>query len=320
VSGPTDTLKEVPRGIKYICGQIEICPNPAPGKNPHHVQGYLETEARLSAGHIRNMCRWRAEDGVDVKFLPRNGTQEQAIKYTQKPETAVEGTWREFGTKAPPDAPGSLKEVERLIQEGGTMKEICRSHFATAVRYFNGLQKILTVLEESEDFRVVSCCVLWGDPGVGKTSNVYRAFGPHNVYRKLDHAMWWDGYDGQEVVLFDDFRCQYPLRSLLEWCDGYPVQVNCRGYTRWAAWKYIIFTTNMDPATWYPAEPHMNVQALQRRIPRRNWLKVEQGMPASTVCDFINPPDKPDPQETGREPSPPIVVPEDPVIDSLLAM
>ena len=69
----------------------------------------------------------------------------------------------------------------------------------------------------------------FGDPGSGKTSGVYKLYGGYDkVYRVTDNRNPWDGYKGQDVILFDNFRaCDFDINILLKWLDIYPLELPC---------------------------------------------------------------------------------------------
>nr|QJQ37767.1 replication-associated protein [Cressdnaviricota sp.] len=75
----------------------------------------------------------------------------------------------------------------------------------------------------------------WGNTGSGKTraaldgvdlDNVFIVSGPNTKHG----ALWFDGYYGQDRVVFDDFRpwwCEFSF--LLRLLDRYPIQVQVKG-------------------------------------------------------------------------------------------
>jgi len=79
---------------------------------------------------------------------------------------------------------------------------------------------------------------------------------------------WFDGYNGQKVVLFDEFRGQLPLGQMLELLDGYPclrVQVK-NGTVHWSP-EEIYLTSPMHPRDWYPNVTNQDkIDQLLRRI------------------------------------------------------
>lgn len=71
--------------------------------------------------------------------------------------------------------------------------------------------------------------VLYGPAGVGKTARAIKMC----KERKLEYwkkattmGMWFDGYDGEPAVIFDEFRgSQWKLSQFLEMLDGYGLLV-----------------------------------------------------------------------------------------------
>ena len=88
----------------------------------------------------------------------------------------------------------------------------------------------------------------FGDPGSGKTSGVYKLYGGYDkVYRVTDNRNPWDGYKGQDVILFDDFRaCDFDINILLKWLDIYPLELPCRYNNKQACFTHIYFTSNIS--------------------------------------------------------------------------
>ncbi|EZG42884.1 replicase [Gregarina niphandrodes] len=103
--------------------------------------------------------------------------------------------------------------------------------------------------------------VLWGPPGTGK-SHTARAVS--DDYYVKPAGPWWDGYFGQELVIFDDFYGSEKFCDMLRWLSENPIKVPIKGsMTDLLATKFII-TSNVEPERWYP---HVeNKDALMRRI------------------------------------------------------
>ncbi|EZG42755.1 replicase [Gregarina niphandrodes] len=103
--------------------------------------------------------------------------------------------------------------------------------------------------------------VLWGPPGTGK-SHTARAV-CDDYYVKPD-GQWWDGYQGQDVVIFDDFYGSEKYSDMLRWLSENPIKVPIKNsMTDLLATKFII-TSNVEPNRWYPQIEDKS--ALMRRI------------------------------------------------------
>lgn len=63
--------------------------------------------------------------------------------------------------------------------------------------------------------------------------------------------LWFDGYDGQSVLIIDDFSGWIKYRFLLRLLDGYQVRLEVKGSHTWAAWTEVYITSNVPPEGWY---------------------------------------------------------------------
>lgn len=86
-------------------------------------------------------------------------------------------------------------------------------------------------------------------------------------------AQWFDGYEGQEAVLFDDYSGEMPWTLLLRLLDRYPLRVPTKGGSvTWAA-KRIYLTSNVPYQAWHPGKL---ITALERRLHRVVYCEHEQ--------------------------------------------
>lgn len=102
---------------------------------------------------------------------------------------------------------------------------------------------------------------IWGKPGCGKTFAVRSAY--PDLYDKLQNK-WWDGYEGQEVVLLDDYDTHMLGHFLKRWADGYPYAPEVKGGSTQARYKKFIITSNYEPSFFWQ-EPLL-LEAITRRF------------------------------------------------------
>lgn len=106
----------------------------------------------------------------------------------------------------------------------------------------------------------------WGKTGTGKTRRVWEFA---NVDELWVHPgdRWFDGYDSQRAVLFDDFDGSwFKLSYLLKLLDRYMMQVPVKGGYVWWNPKTIYLTSNINPKDWYPQANEEHKAALKRRL------------------------------------------------------
>jgi hypothetical protein len=102
--------------------------------------------------------------------------------------------------------------------------------------------------------RVPIIRVLIGPSRSGKTSTVYDEFGFDNVFAMTSlTGQWYDGYDGQKVVLFDNVGSGSvpPMDHIKRITNGYPIQVPIRRGFTWFQPEYIYFISNHPLNTWW---------------------------------------------------------------------
>lgn len=109
--------------------------------------------------------------------------------------------------------------------------------------------------------------VYWGRTGAGKTRSVYDNLPSLDSLFVYAGSGWFDGYDGQPIVLFDDFGGhEFKISYLLKLLDRYPIRVPVKGgFVHWAP-QEIYITSNIDPHNWYSNANPEHVRALLRRI------------------------------------------------------
>lgn len=87
----------------------------------------------------------------------------------------------------------------------------------------------------------------YGDTGTGKTRKA-REENP-TAYIKDPQERWWDGYEGQDVVIIDDFD-KYQVKQggdMKRWLDHYSFQAPFKGSYQLIRPKKIIVTSNYHP-------------------------------------------------------------------------
>lgn len=236
--------------VSYVVIGMEIGEQGTP-----HVQGYLELSKRLrgrSVLKLSGMTRCHLET--------RQGTQEEATRYSKK-----DGIFEEYGELSVNDR-GRRSDLESLktdLDSGKSLMEISDTHFATYLRYERSITKYRALRDTSRNW-LPDVQVFWGKTGTGKTRKVYEE--NVDIYTHAGDR-WFDGYEGQEVVLFDDFDGSvFKLAYLLKLLDRYQMRVPVKGgFIQWVP-KKIYITSNINPQLWYSGANAEHQAALMRRL------------------------------------------------------
>ena len=129
--------------------------------------------------------------------------------------------------------------------------------------YRKAFNAYASLKQEKRSWKTRVVC-LWGATGTGKTRFCYDQVMNSTVWSPGDFQ-WFDGYKGQEIVIIDDYRGEYPIQLFLKLCDRYPMQVPVKGdFTNWIP-KKIYITSNVKPDLWYECDG-ASFDAFKRRF------------------------------------------------------
>lgn len=196
---------------------------------------------------------------------PAKGTNRQNRDYvrkegkwanSEKEDTNLPETFEESG-ELPPDPERRQKYSEAvltMLQDGASNAEIIQE-LPTAINHLPNIDRARqTLLEEKfrKSWRTLEVSYIWGKTGVGKTRGVMERYGYENVYRVTNYAHPFDQYQGQDVILFDEFRSSLPLSDMLNYLDGYPVMLPCRYADRVACFTKVYVVSNLAFEEQYP--------------------------------------------------------------------
>ena len=105
----------------------------------------------------------------------------------------------------------------------------------------------------------------YGPTGSGKSRCAEEMF--PNAYWAMSTGKWWEGYDGQEVVIINDYRKDFcKFHELLNLLDRYPYRVECKGGSRQFTSKTIVITTPLSPEETWENRTSEDLGQLLRRI------------------------------------------------------
>jgi len=184
-----------------------------------HLQGFIRFEHAKSFRAARTILR-----GAHVEIAR---TITAAIQYCHK-----DGDFVEFGTRPQSDEDRGHNEHERWEKAWQLAKEGRYEEINPDIRlkYYPAICRI------KKDYMapagsIQAPCGIWiyGESGVGKTSSVYATYPA--LYSK-NASKWWDGYQDQDVVLFDDMDpdCgKWAARFFKIWADERPFIADIKG-------------------------------------------------------------------------------------------
>lgn len=243
--------------IRYFVAGEEVCPE----TKRTHYQAYIELFKATRLKRLKVIV-----DDQKVHVEPAKGNPHQNVIYCKKDGKV----YREEGKVSQQGKRNDLVRLRDHFKEKKTLKEAIESddlllHVAKHPRLVNTLQLMYSV-ERSEP---TDLYVYWGVTGSGKSHKAFtEASLLGQVYFKPS-GCWWDGYEGQASVIFEDFRGETGLAQLLRLADRYPLRVPIKGGFRQFVSRRIYITSNVDVNDWFNADQRgyeASMEALRRRI------------------------------------------------------
>ncbi len=237
----TSLPTELPPGVRYICAQQEI----APTTGELHVQGFMQLETPKSLSAMKKKY------GRTLNFQEHRYGSYQAMRdYCMKERTRAPGTEPvEFGDFKKPGQRSDLREFVEEVKSGKRKLDLLESHTSIIARYPKFYKDIRELYPPKRDFK--GNCLIIGPTGCGKTTFARTNFENDMYVMPCGKSLWFDGYEGQEIVLMDDFSGQYPLSALLQLLDRWTQRVEIKGSHTWFNPMGILVTTNIHPQSWY---------------------------------------------------------------------
>lgn len=260
----------------YICYGEEI----APTTGSPHLQGYLVFESARSKRSVLNLLA--LSNAVRVRKAV--GTCQQNVKYCSK-----DGKFVEFGTR--PVGQGSrsdISHVRDMVKRGATMREICDEATSyQSIRTAEIMRKYYPLPERTDAPEI---WWFWGPTGTGKSRKA-REFPDYwvSMPSRGPGDTWFEGYDGQETVIFDDYRPSHTsLDFLLRLTDRYALRAPVKSTSCPFAPKRIVFTCPWHPKdlAWVSTMHEDPSQFLRRITKIVEFTKSEQDCQNEELAQF----------------------------------
>ena len=181
---------------------------------------------------------------------------------TDKSETAVPGTFQEWGD-LPAEQEEQAPQMFRLVQNiraGMSTTEIIDDspNLAFRVRDIDLLRQTLTAEKYSVENRSLEVSYIFGASGAGKTRGIYERHDPRSICRITNYraarGISFDGYNGQDVLVFEEFNSQIPIEDMLNYLDVHPLHLPARYSDRVACYTKVYITSNLPLEKQYRAE------------------------------------------------------------------
>ena len=280
-------------------------------RGTYHFQGYLALTTKKRYTQLREWFPRAA-------FMPSRGNPKQNLKYCTKDESrATEAQWREHfaitGDEEPLTGPFEYGEIPRKagsrsdllsacekIKNGAKIIDIADEDLVVVARHSRGLKELQFWYMQRLGMKIrdnIEVILLNGPTGSGKSTKGHELAmedpdGWFPLTSTKKNTLWFDGYQGENTLLMDEFRPTWCTHStLLKILDKFPFRLPIKGNHSWALWTRVIITTTHPVGKWYDLKDTATGE-LYRRITDIRVLepRLETGLdPGSEVGGNIDP-------------------------------
>lgn len=233
--------------ITYIVYGKEVGESGTP-----HLQGYVEFKNSKKFSTIKKKF-------PRAHLETRRGTAEQASDYCKK-----DGDYVEEGEMTNQGERSDLIEATNMIIDGRKMREVALNNPPVYVKYHKGLMAFKSTILEPRN-EVPKVTVLYGKTGTGKSRKAREITTDAYVWGP-EQGQWFDGYEGQKDVIFEEFRGQLPFGQMLRLLDRYDCKVQYKGGMIEFLGTNIVITSPKHPSMWYTDYASDKIDQLLRRI------------------------------------------------------
>jgi len=252
------------QGVTY-----HVCGKETSESGTLHAQGFIVFENPKSLAGVKLILP-RAHWEIKCK----NSSFVQASDYCKK-----DGDFIERGT-LPLDPVGKgqveqerWREIIQLSREGNweTLAEEYPVEYGQRLKTLEYIHQ-----KRPQDVKTMAPEVkhrwYFGKPGTGKSRRARYEY--PDAFIKDPKERWWDGYDGQESVIIDDFDIYQKNQGgdMKRWLDLYPFQAPFKGGYRLIRPKMIVVTSNYHPSEIW--DDQITVKAISRRVELHRFVFV----------------------------------------------
>lgn len=153
------------------------------------------------------------------------------------------------------------------MQDGASRQALAELHPNAVIKYGQGIKRWKEDLMPAvAKYTVKDVEYHYGPPGIGKSRAAFDKFKDVKTYTKDCDTKWWDNYEGQDVVIFDDFPGTMTCVDAKKWLGevNVPVEVKC-GATEMRYTKVFV-SSNIAPDECFVNAKDVHRQAFVRRL------------------------------------------------------
>ena len=188
-----------------------------------------------------------------------------------------------------PKRPKKLDALKQAIDDGQSIQQLYDEHFSTMIQYRQGINDYIQHKRSTRRTQQTKVIWIYGPTGTGKSKIAYD-YDNEAYYKDLSDGKWWNSYEQQPTVIFDDLRKDtFKFHELLRLFDRYPLKVQTKGSMTEFNSNTIIVTANQHWKDMYANRQDEDLAQLARRITHTiNLHTYEPTMTINTAIELID--------------------------------
>lgn len=237
---------DLPATVKYLCAQLEKCPD----SGRLHVQGYMQLKQDKTDTAFQKTIE-RETAHVEVQ---KSKNDDKAADYCLKEASCV-GKKIERGKRKAQGKRNDLGALaQAVVETKQSFNDFVVANPTDFLRYGRNIRELYNIAHRPGFRPFPTGFFLWGEPACGKSRMAHYLAGEGGrlFYKANDtKECWFDGYAGEEVVVFDDFKGDFDRHRMLQLLDPYPIRMPIKGGFVSIVAHTFIFTANQPPHELY---------------------------------------------------------------------
>lgn len=219
-----------------------------------HLQGFVTFKSNKRFAGLKKLhptAHWEAareSSSVNADYCKKDGD------YFEKGETPSKGKRTD------------LLKIAEAVKAGKSLLEVSDMSPDTYIRNYRGIANYAALHVKDYDADDVRGIWLYGPPGTGKSHHARQfAMAVGGLYNKAQNK-WFDGYNGEPVIVLDDMDNDALAHYLKIWSDKYSCSGEIKGGTVKLRHKWFVVTSNYDIDNLFGEKGGVMCSAIKRRF------------------------------------------------------
>ncbi len=241
------------KAVRYWC----MCDEIGGKQSTYHTHLFIKSDTPVKFKTVKNkfppahidFCRGTNQANRD--YIRKEG------KYanSDKSDTNLKDTFEESG-ECPEENQGRRNDLNFLyecIKDGLSNYEIMEINpdYMMQLDKIEYCRQVIKNEQFKNTFRTLEVEYRFGKTGKGKTREIMERYGYENVYRITDYSHPFDSYKGQDIIVFEEFRSSLRIQDMLNYLDGYPLDLPCRYNNKTACYTKVFINSNVSLESQY---------------------------------------------------------------------